>query len=120
MLEFIDIQFSRVVGMNITGNIIKNDIDKVIEKVKEKMEITDEPLLIYVELDMWSGIFLPALVEDMKFAIPNMRRFAKKAVVTDKSWVATLGEIGDNFFPSIEFKTFTLEEKEETLKWIQG
>jgi hypothetical protein len=118
MIELIDIQSPIVVGMKIKGKISKDGIGQVLALVKEKMENTDERLHIYVELEAWSGISLAAFVEDVKFAIPNLRKFAKKAVVTDKSWVATLGEIGDKFFPSIEFKTFTFEEKKDALRWI--
>ena len=103
--------------MRIKAKISKDGIVRILALVKEKMEKTEERLHIYVELEEWSGI---SLVEDIKFAVPNLRKFAKKAVVTDKSWVATLGEIGNKFFPSIEFKTFTLEEKKNALDWIQS
>lgn len=120
MIEFIDFQSPKVVGMRIKGKISKDGIERILALVKEKMEKTEERLHIYVELEEWSGISLTALVEDIKFAVPNLRKFAKKAVVTDKSWVATLGEFGDKFFPSIEFIAFAFDEKENALDWIQS
>jgi hypothetical protein len=39
--------------------------------------------------------------------------------ITDMSWVATLGEIGDKFLPSMNFITFTFEKK-DTFNWIQA
>ena len=59
--------------MKITGKISKDDAERVIGVVKEKMEKTEECFHFYVELKKWSGISLAALVEDMKSAIPNMR-----------------------------------------------
>ena len=46
-----------------------------------------------------------------KFYHSKFTQICLKTVVTDKSWVASLGEIGDKFFPGIEFKTFTFDDK---------
>ena len=67
-----------------------------------------------------TGLSLTSLTEDLKFAMPYLRKFAKKAMGTDKSGGVTLGEIGDIFFPSIELKAFMFDEKKDALNWIQA
>jgi len=119
MITLIEIPSTKTVGMKVSGKITKDGMEQVVEKVKAMMEKTDDRLNIYVELDKWEGFTLAALYEDIKFALPNMRRFAKEAIVTDKSWIANLVKVSDKLFPSIELKTYTTEEKGEALKWIQ-
>nr|WP_321257416.1 STAS/SEC14 domain-containing protein [uncultured Pseudodesulfovibrio sp.] len=119
MITIIEIPSTKTVGMKVSGKITKEGMEDVIEKVKATMEKTDERLNIYVELDKWEGFTLAALYEDIKFALPNMRRFAKEAIVTDKAWISNLVKAGDRLFPSIELRTYTTEEKGEALMWIQ-
>ncbi len=118
MIEILNIPAEHVIGIKITGKINKEDIERVIEPTSRAMEATDRRLGVYVELIDWGGISLEALFEDIKFGLPNLRRFAKKAVVTDKTWVAMLAEVG-RFFPGIEVRTFSFEEKDLALQWIQ-
>ncbi len=108
-----------VVGLRIAGKIDEADMDRVIAAVSEKLDDTDERLRIYVELGDWSGISLPALFKDLRFGLPRLRRFAKKAVVTEKKWAATLADIADRLF-SIEVRAFGPEQKDEALEWVSA
>ncbi|BDQ36448.1 hypothetical protein SYK_08080 [Pseudodesulfovibrio nedwellii] len=119
MINIIEIPSTKTVGIKISGKITKDGMEEVIKKVKTTMGKTDERLNIYVELDKWEGFTLAALYEDIKFALPNMRRFAKEAIVTDKGWITNLVKVSDKLFPSIELRTYTTEEKGEALIWIQ-
>ncbi len=118
MIEILNIPAEHVIGIKITGKINKEDIEQVIDAATRIMEATERRLGIYVELVDWSGISLEALFEDLKFGLPNILRFAKKAVVTDKTWVAMLAEIG-RLFPGIEVRSYSFEEKDLALEWIQ-
>ncbi len=118
MIEILPITVDHVIGIRILGKISKEDIERIIQTVRASMDQTDKKLGVYVELVDWGGISLDALWEDLKFGLPNLSRFAKKAVVTDKTWVATLAEIG-RFFPGIEVRCYPFEEKDLALQWIQ-
>lgn len=119
MVELIEIPTPNVVGVRVRGKIEGEGFDNVLAEVSKLLESTDDRLRIYVEMEEFSGISLSALIKDIKLGIPNYRRFEKEAIVSDKSWLTKLADIGDKLFPSIEVKTFKPEEKEEALKWIQ-
>ncbi|NDV20618.1 STAS/SEC14 domain-containing protein [Pseudodesulfovibrio sp. JC047] len=119
MITLIDIPSEKTLGLKISGKINKEGMDSVIHKIQTLMGATNQRLNIYVELEKWEGFTLAALYEDMKFSLPSMRRFAKEAIVTDKSWVAPLIKFNDKLFPSLELKAFPKEEKTTALKWVQ-
>jgi len=117
MIELIEIESSKAIGLRVSGKIEEEDIKLVIDAVNEKFKY-EEKLAIYVELVEFGGISMKALIEDIKFAFPNLKKFTKKAVVSDKSWHETLTEISDKLFPFIELKHFGIEEKEKAKLWV--
>ncbi len=117
MIELIEIESSKAIGLRVSGKIEEEDIKLVIDAVNEKFKY-EEKLAVYVELVEFGGISMKALIEDIKFAFPNLKKFTKKAVVSDKSWHETLTEISDKLFPFIELKHFGIEEKEKAKLWV--
>ena len=96
----------------------KSDINEVIKAVEEKF-LQSEQVSIYVEVDTFGGITLDALIADLKFALPNFKRFSKKAVITEKKWIERWIEIADPLFPSIQVRHFTHEQKAEAIAWLK-
>ncbi len=108
----------KVLGLRINGKIHEEDMDKMIAVCKEKME-REERIAVYVEVEEMGGISFNALVEDLKFALPNLKRFSKKAVVSDIKWHEPLIKVGDKLFPSIEVRHYNPDQKKEALEWVQ-
>ena len=119
MIELIETNSPKAVGVKICGKIEKSDVEDMIKAIEEKLE-QGEKLGIYVEYEAFGGISLDALVEDIKFGIPNIKNFNKKAVVSGKDWLGKLVEISDKLFPSIEVRHYSLEEKEEAMEWVRA
>ncbi|WP_321401889.1 STAS/SEC14 domain-containing protein [Maridesulfovibrio sp.] len=117
MLELIEIA-PKVLGLRIIGKIREEDMKNVISACLEKMK-TEERIAVYVEVLEMGGITFDALIEDLKFALPNLKRFSKKAVVSDSKWHEPLIKIGDKLFPSIEVRHFSPEQQEEALNWVK-
>ncbi len=118
MMERIPIPTDNVIGMRVTGKIEEDDIACMIADVEAMMTRHDD-IHVYVEVASMQGISIAALFEDLKFVIPNLKRFTKKAVVSDKAWIETLTPIADKLFPSIDVRHFTPEQRDEALSWIQ-
>jgi hypothetical protein len=118
MIEFIPIPADNVIGVRIAGKMEKADIDKTAKAIEEKLTIYDK-VNIYAEIESFEGITLKALVADIKFAVPHLRDFEKKAVVSEKHWIENLVAIGDKLFPSVEVRHFAFDQKDEALKWVQ-
>lgn len=117
-MHFIPMEADYVIGVRISGKIERQDMDAMIEAMKKMFE-KHERINIYVEVESFGWISVPALVDDLKFALPNFRKFAKKAVVSKMKWMGKWTAVADHLFPSIEVKHFLPEQKEAALKWIQ-
>lgn len=117
MIEVIDLDSTKVVGTRISGKISKPDMERLIDACEQKFT-QSEPVSIYVEVESLGGISLEALVADLKFALANFKRFDKKAVVSDQQWLGKMAEFGDQLFPSLEVRHFSLEQKQAALDWI--
>lgn len=117
MIELIEIA-PKVLGLKILGKIREEDMHNMIAVCEKKME-SAERIAVYVEVVEMGGISFNALVEDLKFALPNLKRFSKKAVVSDSKWHEPLIKIGDKLFPSIEVRHFTPEQREDALEWVK-
>lgn len=117
MIEILDFENERVIGIVMKEKIETNDIEQVSKLVEEKLEKFDK-LSVYVEVESFEGISIEAFFKDLKLGIKNFGRFDKKAVVTDKTWMKKIGEVSDKLFSSIEIKCFPFDQKEEAVKWV--
>ncbi len=117
MIELIDIPSPRAVGAKISGKIEKPDLDQVIAAIEKKLQKVDK-IGIYVELESFDGISFDALADDVKFALANLNRFDKKAVVSEEEWVEKAAEFADKVFSGIEIRHFSPEEREKAKKWV--
>ena len=116
-MDFVQIEADNVIGIKIDGKIVKPDLEKVFTVVEEKLA-THPKLRIYVEVESFEGISLDALIADLKFALPKMNKFERKAVVSDQGWMKPIIEVGDKLFPSIDVKLFTRAERDAALAWV--
>ena len=117
MIEIMEMTAPHAIGLKIMGKIEKEDIDRVFTLVDQKLSQVDR-LAVYVEVEKMSGISMEALIEDIKKALPNFKRYSKKAVVSSSKWHKLFSEIGDKLFPSIEVRHFEPEQKDEALAWV--
>jgi hypothetical protein len=118
MIELIDTQSPRAIGIKIAGKIERPDVDKLRKAIDEKLEHTGK-LGAYVELESFGGISLDALVEDLKLFIPYLNKFDKKAVVSDEEWVSNIAEIAGKLVPGIEVRHFNQKQKVEAMEWVR-
>ena len=117
MIELIDLQSEKAVGLRMDGKIEKEDMDTIIKATEGKFG-NNKKLSFYVEVDSFDGISFEALLKDLKFGLPNIGRFAKKAVVSNIKWQETAALISNKIFPFIEVRHFSPEHKEEAKAWI--
>ncbi|WP_432734920.1 STAS/SEC14 domain-containing protein [Maridesulfovibrio sp. FT414] len=117
MIELIEIA-PKVLGLKIDGKITEPDMHKMIEVCEKKLQSV-ERIAVYVEVIDMGGISWGALIEDLKFALPNFKRFSKKAVVSDVKWHEPLAKISDKLFPSIEIRHFNPEDREKAIAWVK-
>ena len=118
MIELLAMDTDNVVGFNISGKIQKDDFDRVVAVIEEKLQSHDK-LRIYAEVSSIKGIELGVLLEDLRFGLKHLRDFEKEAIVSDKGWLSRLARFGDKLFPSMEVKHFPWAEKAQALEWVR-
>ena len=106
-----------IIGLEIDGRLDAEDIDRIVELIEKRLN-TGEKLRIYAEVNNWSGMSLVAFIKDLKFSLQHLQDFEKEAIVSDFRWLEGLVALGNTLFSSIEVKHFTLDEKEQALKWV--
>jgi hypothetical protein len=119
MIELIETGSTKAIGIRISGKIEKADMEKMIKQAEVKFA-QNEKLGIYVELESFEGISFEALIQDLKFALPNIKRFHKKAVVSRREWLGKIAEISDRVLPGIEIRHFPLAQKEDAMEWVKA
>ncbi len=117
MIEILDMAAAGVIGVRIAGKMDKADMDRVIAAAKAKFDEA-EKLGVYVEVESFDGISFEALLEDLKFALPNLAKFKKKAVVSDKEWMGTIAAVSDRLFPNVEIKHFPIDHAADARTWV--
>ena len=116
-MQIIEFPNQPVVGLKIDSKIQKEDIEQLSEIVDLKLQ-EYQHLGVYIEVDHFPQLTIPALIEDIKRFLPKFNRFKKKAVVGPKSWYMNIGSRIAEWIPGIEFQHFTEEQKEEAREWI--
>ncbi len=119
MIQLIPMPLDNVVGVRISGKMEKADVEKTVNAIEEKLTVHDK-VNIYAEIESFEGISLEALVADIKFALPHLRDFEKKAIVSEKHWIENMVAIGDRLFPSVDVRHFSFDQKDDALKWVQA
>jgi hypothetical protein len=118
MLQFIKDLPDHVVGIRATGEVNKEDYERVLiprmeELVKRQGEIN---YLLVLETDV-QNFSLAAWFEDFKLGLKNFKKWEKVAIVTDQKGVERLTDISGHFIPG-ESRGYKLSELNEAIEWV--
>lgn len=119
MIELLDMGATGVIGVRISGRIDKPDVDRVAAAVKATFGEADK-LRVYVEVKNFDGIAFQALLVDLRFAIPNLGRLRKKAVVSETKRMETSVVLANRLFPNAEIRHFPLDQAAEAKAWVRS
>lgn len=117
MLTLIPFDDGRVVGARIAGKITRPEFDQMAAAMEAAMAQYPR-IRLYVELESFAGVALDALFRDLHFGLQHWRQVERKVVVTDRNWVARLGNLSDRLFPSVQVKVFANDEQPQARAWI--
>jgi hypothetical protein len=118
MLQFIKDLPDHVIGIRATGEVDKDDYERVLiprmeELVKRQGEIN---YLLVMETNV-QNFSVAAWFEDFKLALKNFTKLNKVAIVTDQKGVEWLTDISRHFIPG-ESRGYKLSELEEAIAWV--
>lgn len=118
MLQFIKDLPDDVVGIHATGEVTKEDYDKVLipridDLAKKQGKIK---YLLVLETDV-SNFSAAAWWDDLKIGLKHFTEWNKIAVVTDQKGVEWFTDVFKYFIPG-KSKGFPLNELDEAVRWI--
>jgi hypothetical protein len=118
MLQFINDLPGHVVGIRATGEVSKEDYQKVlIPRIEELIENGSHVnYLVVLETDLHK-FSAAAWWEDFKFGFKNFGKWEKVAVVTDQKSVEWFSDVVGHIVPG-QVRGFKLSELSEALKWV--
>ncbi|RYY34073.1 MAG: STAS/SEC14 domain-containing protein [Sphingobacteriaceae bacterium] len=120
MLRFIGDMPSHVLGIHAIGEVVKEDIEKVLiprldEFVQKQGELN---YLLILETDV-KNFTAGALLEDIKAGLKHYGKWKKIAVVTDQKSIAWFTNIFRFFIPG-KSKGFPLNKLDDAVIWISA
>lgn len=118
MLQFINDLPDHVVGILATGEVDKNDYERVlIPHMKELVEHEGEiNYLLVLETDV-QNFSAAAWWQDFKLGLKNFTKWKKIAIVTDQASVERLSDMFRHFIPG-ESRGYKLAELPDAIAWI--
>lgn len=119
MLTMIDIGIDNAVAFTLSDKMTKDDMKRILMDVEAKT-IDHGGIVIYEEIDSFSGIEFAAIIEEIKYLISNgLKHIMQVAVVADANWIKKVVEVEDALFRKIDIKYFTFAEKPQAITFLQ-
>ncbi|MBS1521555.1 MAG: STAS/SEC14 domain-containing protein [Bacteroidetes bacterium] len=120
MLQFINDLPDHVVGIRATGEVNKDDYERVLiphleELAKRQGEIN---YLLVLETDV-QNFSAAAWFEDFKLGLKNFAKWKKVAIVTDQTSVEWLTDVFRHFIPG-ESRGYKLTELPDAIAWVSA
>lgn len=119
MLELIPAP-TNVLAVVISGKVTGDDIDTVMDRLDDAMNSYDK-VDVFVETRSLDGIEVSGLPRYWMRALPllgKLARFGRVAVVADQAWVRAGTRIESFILPSISYRTYLPENRDEALNWV--
>lgn len=111
-----------VIALRVSGKITGNDLDAIMDRLDAVMASQDK-LHLFVETQGIDGIELnglPAYLNRAMELFGKLAMFGRVAVVADQAWVRAGTRLESALLPSIRYRVYTPNEREEALAWVEG
>lgn len=119
MIRFLNELPPDVVGIELTGEITKEQYDQVYPKIDELAKTRNEiNYLLRVETPV-KNITAGVWWDDFKLAMKHFKKWHRIAIVTDEKMVDNLADTFGFAYPG-ESKTFPLSAYTEAVNWVSA
>lgn len=111
-----------VIALRVSGKITGNDLDAILDRLDAVMASRDK-VHVFVETQGIDGIELNGLPAYLKRALPlfgKLAMFGRVAVVADQAWVRAGTRLESALLPSIRYRVYMPNERDEALAWVEG
>ncbi|NOT73342.1 MAG: STAS/SEC14 domain-containing protein [Cyclobacteriaceae bacterium] len=118
MIEELKDTPNTMVGFKASGEITKEDFDKIVLPAVAELVQRTGKLNYLLELDTkLSNFTLGAWLKDAMLGLNNLTNWNRAAIVTDSEKIKTFTEVFSKIVPG-EFRGFPHDELDEAIKWV--
>ena len=107
-----------VIGFEASGKLAAEDYRDVLLPALQRAAQSRDVRFVIVMRD-FGGMSGGALWQDLKIGVEHLRAWKRIALVTDIGWMTQLTDLFGWMTPG-ETKTFSLDERDEAIQWVQG
>lgn len=121
MLQLLD-SADDVIALQVSDKVTGPDLDAIMDRLDAAMAGHDK-VHVFVEARSIDGLELAGLPAYAARAMPlfsKLNRFGRVAVVADQAWLRAGTRLESAILPSISYRVFTPEHREEALAWVEG
>lgn len=119
MIRFLNELPEDVIGIELTGEITKEQYDQVNPKIEQLAKAHDEiNYLIKVDIPL-KNITTGVWWDDFKLAFKHFSKWHRIAIVTDEKMIDHLADTFGFAYPG-ESKTFSLSAYNEAVNWVSA
>jgi len=116
MFETIAVNGEHIIGVRVSGTLTDADY-KTFLPILEELIKKKGPVSMYVDMEDFQGWEMKAAWDDLKFGLAHDVDFKRIAIVGGPKWVQWMFKLSAVFF-SAEMRSFSPDEKEEALAWL--
>ena len=111
-----------VIAAQMSGHISHEELEELYECMESAIEANDMTHF-YVEIAQYQGFdtegFFELMARGWKL-FGKREKLGRIAVVTDTSWLRWASRLESALLPGISYETFTMDESEQALAWVEG
>jgi hypothetical protein len=106
--------------IEMSGKLDADEMTKVLDELVSRSEGIENGQMLYDVVDYHLPSLGAIVIEFSR--LPSMlgwmKKFNRAAVLTDKTWLKKASEFEGVFFPHLEIKAFSRDQKEAAEKWL--
>lgn len=123
MLERVHFENEKIFGLKLTGDYVKEDLEKIapelMEFIKEKEEV-----YLYQDLNDFESLTFSAVFSEFVFFFKNLKdlkelkKIKKVAVISEKPWIVNAVKVENKLDKKDRVRTFTKDQEEDIMKFF--
>jgi len=111
-----------VITIRFRGKFDHDDVEKA-RSFFEQRFVAEDKINLFIEVESFTGIELKEVPGYLASAAPfltKLEHLGRVAIVSDAAWLRSLARFESALLPHVHYETFTGEERERALAWVEG
>ncbi|WP_218135078.1 STAS/SEC14 domain-containing protein [Parasphingopyxis algicola] len=121
MLEFLP-SADDVIAAKMGGHISKAEMEEMFDRIEAAIDANEKTHLFF-EIGDYEGFDTEGFGQQMARGwqmVGKLDRFGRVAVVSDTRWIRWATRIESALLPGIAYETYTMDERDQALAWVEG